>query len=144
MVYSFQEYYRNDSQLKKYTELSENPDALNNSVISFPSVILSVDRMNQTILAAIKADSMTFPPVEISTGTINIQTFQKGDRIDVIGVVHEKRHIIASSLRVIEPWELALVYVRSLLAIPFVLYLFFTTWTLNTTIWCFDRRKKDA
>jgi hypothetical protein len=80
--------------------------------------------------------------VEISTRNLKAQSLKQGDQIDVIGVVHGKGLITASQLWLVEPWEPAAVYVRSLLAIPFIAYLFLSTWMLDTSTWFFDRRKK--
>ena len=144
MVYSYQEYYQNSPQFKKYIQLFEAPEDLNNTEISFSAEIISVDTMNHTVLASIRAEPFSFPAVEIHTGSFDIQILKKGDLIDVIGVFHGGNHITARRIWLNEPWEIDLVYLRSLLAIPFVLYLFFVTWRLNTTTWCFERRKKDA
>jgi hypothetical protein len=144
MVYSFQEYYSHDPQLKKYRQLFEDPMVLNNTVLSFPAVVESVDLVNQTIFAVLKTDPVVFPPVEISLGALPSQHLSAGDRIDVIGVVQGKAWITASELRVIEPWQTTVVYLRSLFAVPFVLYLLVMTWVWNPSTWCFDRRDTDA
>jgi len=142
MVYSSQEYYHNDLQYKRYTQLFDDPGALNNKVLSFSAIIRSVDTTNQTLQVFLKTDPFEFPAVEISTRNLKVQSLKQGDQIDVIGVVHGKGLITASQLWLVEPWEPAAVYVRSLLAIPFIAYLFLSTWALDTSTWFFDRRKK--
>ncbi len=144
MVYSLQGYESNDPQIKKYKQIFATPDQFNNTNLSFSTEILSVDTTNRTVSAVLQAGSYTSPFVEIHVDAVNVQTLKKGDTIDVIGVFHDTNQITATELWVYHPWDVALLYLRSLLAIPFVFYLFFRTWRWDTATWRFERRKKDA
>ena len=143
MVYSFQEYGRNDPQIKKYRQIFGSPEQFNNTSLSFSAEVLSVDPINQTVTAFIRAGAYTFPPVEI-IGVSDVSMLQKGDEIDVIGVFHDTNQVTITEMWVHHPWELTVLYLRSLLALPFVFYLFFLTWRWNAAGWRFVRRKTDA
>ncbi len=144
MVYAYQNYEKNDPQTKKYTQIFEHPEDYNNTKISFKAEILAIDKTNQTLRVFIQEKPYTYPQVQINTGNLNIPNLKKGDLIDVIAILHGTDNITATSLWLNEPWKENLIYLRSLPAIPFVLYLFLRTWRLNTTTWRFERRKKDA
>ena len=144
MVYAYQNYEKNDPQIKKYTQIFEHPEHYNNTKISFKAEILAIDTTNQTLRVFIQEKPYTYPQVHLNTGNLNIQNLQKGDLIDVIVIFHGTDNITVTNLWLNEPWKENLIYLRSLPAIPFVLYLFLRTWRLNTTTWRFERRKKDA
>jgi len=144
MVYCYQNYGKNDPQTKKYRQLFENPETLNNTEISFLGEILAIDRTNQSLRIFIQKEPYTYPPIEINTTNVDTQNLKKGDLIDIIAVLHGKNQITATKIWLNEPWKTDLIYIRSLPAIPFVLYLFFRTWKFNTTTWQFERRKKNA
>ena len=144
MIYSYQNNEKNDPQIKKYRQIFEHPETYNNTEISFQAEILALDRINQTLRVFIQEQPYTYPQVQINTGNINIQNLKKGDLIDIIAILHGKNHMTATKLWLNEPWKENLIYLRSLPAIPFVLYLFFRTWKFNITTWRFERRKKHA
>jgi hypothetical protein len=144
MVYSYQNYERNDPQIKKYTQIFEHPENYDNTKISFKAEILAIDWINQTLRVFIQEKPYTYPQVYLNTGTINTKNLQKGDLIDVIAILHGTNNITATNLWLNEPWKENLIYIRSLPAIPFVIYLFLRTWKFNTQTWRFERRKKNA
>ena len=144
MVYAYQNSENNDPQIKKYKQIFENPETYNNTKISFKAEILAIDQINQTIRVFIQEKPYTYPSVEINTGNFTIQNLQKGDLVDIISILHGKNRMTATNLWINEPWKDNLIYLRSLSAIPFVLYLFLRTWGLNKTTWRFERRKKNA
>jgi hypothetical protein len=143
MVYSFQEYGQNDPQIKKYNQIFGSPEQFDNTTLSFSAEVLSVDSTNRTITALIRAGAYTFPPVEI-IGVSDVSMLQKGDEIDVIGVFHDTNQVTITEMWVHHSWELTMLYLRSLLALPFVFYLFFRTWRWDAADWRFVRRKNDV
>lgn len=144
MVYSYQNYEKNAPQLQRYTQIFENPDAYINTEISFNAEILEVDVRNNTVRVFIQERPYTYPQVSIIVEDLELRSLKKGDLIDVIGILNGKNQMTATQLWVNEPWKDMLIYLRSLPAIPFLLYLFIRTWTFNTTTWRFERRNKDA
>lgn len=144
MIYCFQNYDNNNPQIKKYKQIFENPENFNNTEISFFAKIIAINKTTQTLKVSIQEEPYIYPSVEIKTGSLNIQNLKKGDFIDIIGILHGKNQISATQIWLNEPWKTDLIYLRSLPAIPFVLYLFFRTWKFNIVTWRFDRRKKNA
>ena len=69
---------------------------------------------------------------------------QKGDIVEILGVLDGKNHVTAEKTLVIERWKYDLIIIRSLPAIPFALYLFFRKWRFNKKTFRFERRTKDA
>jgi hypothetical protein len=143
MGYSYQNYQKNDPQIKQYNQFFTNPASLNNTEISFLGEILSIDNINHSLRIFIQKQPYTYPTLEINTTQVNTQNLKKGDLIDIIARI-QGQHIIVTQLWRNEPWKTNLIYIRSLPAIPFALYLFLRTWTFNTTTWRFERRKKNA
>jgi len=144
MVYSYQNYETNDPQIQRYKQIFENPETYNNTEISFKAEILAIDRINQTLRVFIQEQPYTYPQVHIITGNISTQNLKKGDLIDVIAILHGTHPMTAKNLWLNEPWKDNLIYLRSLPAIPFIIYLFFRTWKFNNQTWRFERRKKHA
>jgi hypothetical protein len=144
MLYSFQNHEKNDPYIKTLTQLFEHPDNTSNTHISFEANILSIDRINNTLRVFIQEKPYTYPQVYINTETLDIQNLDKGDSIDVITIYHGNYTFSATKLWRNEPWKDTLIYLRSLPAIPFILYLFLRTWRFDTTTWRFERRTKHA
>jgi hypothetical protein len=144
MIYCSQEYAKNDPHIKKCKVLFQSSDYYNNTEISFLASIYWVNKTNHTLRVEIEEQPYRYPYITINTGNIDIQNLKKGDLIDVIGVLNGKNRMTATKLWLDEPWKTDLIYLRSLPAVPFVLYLFFRTWKFNTTSWRFERRKKNA
>ncbi len=69
---------------------------------------------------------------------------EKGDIIEIYGILDGEDHVTAEKIMVIKQWEYNLIIIRSLPAIPFTLYLFFKTWRFNRRKYWFERRNKDA
>lgn len=113
----------------------------NNTKVTLDGVVQHVDRTNQSLLIELRQ-----PPqhlVLIHT-TKNISTTQPGDIIEVYGTLTSRTEMTAEKLLIFEHWKDTLIYLRSLPAIPFVLYLFFRTYRFNLTTYCFERRQKHS
>ena len=67
---------------------------------------------------------------------------QPGDTVEVYGTFTGKNQMTADTLLITEQWKNDLIYLRSLPAIPFALYLFFRAYRFNTTTYRFERRQK--
>jgi len=144
MLYSHQEYDKNDVHIKKLTQIFENSEKYNGTKISFCVWVKEINETNNSIKAAIQKKPYMYPMVEIYTGNLDITNIKKGDLIDVIGIVDGKNRIIATKIWLNEQWKADLIYIRSLPAIPFVLILFLRTWRFNVNTLRFERRKRNA
>jgi hypothetical protein len=113
----------------------------NNTEITFEASIREINTTHQTILAVI-GDPPYFV-VEIQTKTLESH-LQKEDVIFVVGILTGNRIMTAEKIFVIEPWSDYVVFLSSIPAIPFVLYLFFRTWRFNKKTFSFERRQKNA
>jgi hypothetical protein len=144
IIYSAQDYLLNSPQMKKYRQVFGSSSNVSATDITFKALILSVNQSNHTLRVSIQEEPYNYPRVEIFTGNLPNQTFHKGDLIDVIGIVQGKNQVTATQIWVDEPWKDDLIYLRSLPAIPFVIFLFVRTWKFDRSTWCFERRNKDA
>jgi hypothetical protein len=69
---------------------------------------------------------------------------QVGDHVEIYGLLDGRTHVTAERILVSSNWENNLIYYRSYLAIPFVLFIFFRIWRFNIKKFMFERRVKDA
>ena len=114
-------------------------EQFNGTKVTMSGVVQYVDRANQTLLI-----ELSQPPkylMQIST-TDNINSTQPGDVVEVYGTLTSSTQLTAEKLLIFEQWKNTLIYLRSLLAIPFMLYLFFRAYTFNTKKYRFERRQK--
>jgi len=137
LLYSGLEYNNYDPSIEHILENFEN---YNNTKISFSGVIEEVNETNQQVTISIPRTPYV---MEIKTDNI-ADTMQKGNIVEILGVLDGKYHVNAEKILVIEQWKSDLVIIRSLPAIPFALYLFFRTWQFNKKTFRFERRNKDA
>jgi len=103
--------------------------------------VQNVDRTNNTLLLQVswsRGDVMWVHTTEPLT------TAQPGDTVEVYGTLSNGTHMTADTLLISEQWKDDLIYIRSLPAIPFALYLFFRTYRFNPTKRWFERRQKHA
>ena len=146
MFYYNLEYDKNDPKIKKYNHIFENFDEYNNTEISFYVQVKKINETHQKITASIQEYPYSYPLIEINTHNIDfsINTLKKGDLIEVTGILNGKNNVTAEKIFTQEQWKNDLIYLRSLPAIPFALYVFLRTWRFNRKIFRFERRKKDA
>jgi len=137
ILYSGLEYNNYDPGIEY---IFENFETYNNTKISFSGVIEEVNTTNQQITISIPRAPYL---MEIKTDTIE-DTMQKGDIVEILGVLDGKYHVTAEKILVIQQWKYDLIIIRSLPAIPFALYLFFRKWQFNKKTFRFERRNKDA
>lgn len=76
--------------------------------------------------------------------TESLDAAQPGDVVEVYGTLSSGTHMTAEKLLISEQWKDDLIYLRSLPAIPFALYLFFRTYRFNPDTRRFERRQKDG
>ncbi len=108
-----------------------------NTSIAFTGEIIEADAMQQHIIVAVG------PPPLLLTVTLPSHTDEVavGDIVEISGILHNRSHVTAQQLVHFERWKFDLIYIRSLPAIPFVLYLFFRTWRFDLKTFYFQRRR---
>ena len=137
ILYSGLEYNNYDPGIEY---ILENFETYNNTKISFSGVIEEANTTNHQITISIPRTPYL---MEIKTDTIK-DTMQKGDIVEILGVLDGKYHVTAEKILVIQQWKYDLIIIRSLPAIPFALYLFFRTRRFNKKTLRFEWRGKDA
>ena len=144
MLYSYQEYDKNNEHVKQFKEIFQHSENYTNTAVLFRAQVINVDLANKTLYCSLQEEPYTYPRLTINIKIISTTTIQRGDLIDVKGTITGKNQITATQLWIDEPWKEDLIYLRSLAALPIVFYLFFTTWRLNMQTWRFERRKRHA
>jgi hypothetical protein len=116
-------------------------DEFTTTKVYLDGVVKNVDTINNTLLIQVTESPETI--LLVST-TESLNTTQQGDMVEVYGTFTSKTHIDAEKLLISERWKYDLIYLRSLPAIPFVLYLFFRTWRFNPDTRRFERKENHA
>ena len=121
----------------------ENYETYDNK-ISFVGEIVEINETSQTL--TIRCMEPPYSLIEIKTHNIEFKEYipKKGDIVEILGTEDEENNVIAEKMLISERWKYDLIYIRSLPAIPFALYLFFRTWKFNQKKLRFERRKTDA
>jgi len=118
-------------------QILQNFEQNNNTQVSFSGQIIKVTTPNNmTILAS----EPPYPKIVVDPSNTSL-TLKKGDIIEILGILDGKNHVTATKILKMEQWKLDLVYIRSLPAIPFALYLFFKAYSFNRKTFRFVRRK---
>jgi hypothetical protein len=84
------------------------------------------------------------PPYDYLNVTIKNASVEKGDVLEVLGILDGERHVTAKKILVSKGWKYSLIFIRSLPAIPLALYLFFKNWKFNPKKFMFEGREKNA
>jgi hypothetical protein len=116
-------------------------EQFNMTSVTMDGVVTNVDRTNNTLQVQVTQSPKS--TIIVST-TENVSTTQKGDTVEVYGVLTSRNHVTAEKLLISSRWASELIYVRSLPAIPFALYLFFRSYRFNRTTRRFERRQHHA
>ena len=117
----------------------ENFEKFNNTEIRLGGKIKDINLSKQIII--IKIGEPPYKNIEIDIENIDFEG-EIGDIVEVLGVLDSPKHVTAKKILVTPDWKNTLIYVRSLPAIPFVLYLFFRAWKFNKKEFRFERREK--
>jgi len=133
LMYSSLEINNYDPDIKY---IIKNFEDFNNTRISFRGFIEKVDSTNKTLI--ISTPQITYN-MEIKIDTV-FDTIQKGNIVEILGVLKKNDQVDAVKILVIEKWKSDLIIFRSLPAIPFALYLFFRKWHFNSKNFRFERR----
>jgi hypothetical protein len=133
LIYSNLE-YNNHTYGLKY--ILQHFDSFNNTKISFDGYVITADESNHTIILQ-TAVHPWFIWVKIPHSQ---KLPQKEDFIEIYGTLTTREHVTAEKIYVTAPWQKNLIYLRSLPAIPFGIFLFYKTWMFNRKKIRFERR----
>ena len=117
----------------------ENFKKFNNTEITIGGKIKEINLSEQIII--IKIGEPPYIDIEIDTEQIDFEG-KVGDIVEVLGVLVGPKHVTAKKILVTPEWKNTLIYIRSLPAIPFALYLFLRAWKFNKKEFRFERREK--
>lgn len=84
------------------------------------------------------------PPYDYLNVTIKNVSIEKGDIVEILGILDGRKHVTAEKVLVSKSWKYSLIFIRSLPAIPFALYLFFKHLRFNPKKFMFEEREKNA
>lgn len=118
-----------------------NFEEFNMTKVTMGGKVKNIDRTNNTLLL-----ELTQPPkhlILVST-TENLNNTQQGDLVEAYGILTSRNSISAEKLIIYQRWTYDLIFIRSLPAIPFALYLFFRTYRFNLKTCRFEWREKHA
>ena len=121
--------------------IMENFEKYNNTQVSFTGEIIEINNISNNI--SIKILEPPYHKIIVNLNNTK-ENLNKGDYAEILGILNGKNHVTAEKILKIERWKHNLIYLRSLPAIPFALYLFFKTWKFNKETLKFERRKKNA
>ena len=138
MLYSSLECNNKDPGIR---HILENFEMYNNTKVSFTGEIAGVNRTNKTLTIWLKEPPYSLMIIEIDNLECDLQ---EGNIVEILGVLDGEKHVTAEKILASTRWQYDLIYIRSLPAIPFALYLFFRTWKFNSKTWRFERRRKNA
>ena len=115
-------------------------EQFNGTKVAMGGAVTSVDRTNHTLL--VQVDPV--PEFILLRTTESLNTTQPGDIVEVYGPLTSRTQMTAEHLLIYAQWANTLIFIRSLPAIPFVLFLFFRTYRFNQETHRFERRKQYA
>ena len=121
-------------------DMIKNYNNYKNSSILVSGEILKINISEKIMI--IRPGNSPNSEIEIDFDKINIKA-EKGDIAEIYGIYDGKYHITAKKINISPRWKYDLIYIRSIPAIPFVIYLFFRKWRFNFKKLIFERREKN-
>jgi hypothetical protein len=109
--------------------------------VELDAVVKNVDTINNTL--SIQVSPSPEGIILVNT-TEPLTTAHPGDQVEVYGTFTSRNQMTAEKLLIYEQWKYDLIFLRSLPAIPFAVYLFFRTYRFNPDTRRFERRKNHA
>ena len=128
MTYSYIEHDKKDPDMDY---ILANPEKFEGKEIDF------CGRAEEIEPSFIKLRLMEAPYTCINVTGIH-SGIKKGDVVEVLGTLKGVDEVKAEKVFVIKKLEYSLIFIRSLPAIPFVLYLFFKKWRFNFKKFMFE------
>jgi hypothetical protein len=138
MIYSHYYQIRYEPEVQQRIQQFET---YQNTTTRFRGEIIESDKTNQTM--TVRLGRYPYSLIDIKTDNLEGNP-EKNDYVEILGVLDDKNHITVEKILLIKRWQHDLIFIRSLPAIPFALYLFFRSWRFNTKTYQFERRKNHA
>ena len=140
MIYSSLEYEKRQFDILNIFESGEeqNPELI------FTGEINEIDHTEKIITIQLSSPPYSLKKIKIK----NLESLdyipKKGDIAEILVKKSEDNNLTAVKMLIFERWKHDLIYLRSLPAIPFALFLFFRTYQFNKKTYRFERRKHSA
>ena len=132
MAYSALEHDQQDPDMQY---ILDHVERYNNTMVTVSGEV--VERTDAGVLV-----ELSEPPYTTFFLMINDSSAGPGDHVEAQGVLNGTDALIVQDMMVTEGWTHSLIFLRSLPAIPFALYLFWRRWRFNRETWRFE--VKDA
>jgi hypothetical protein len=114
-------------------------DQFRDTNVTISGTVQSIDAVNHSFSIQITGS----PHNILHVTTTNLpQTIHPGDTVELYGTLTNRTQMTSIQLLIYEQEPYNLIFLRSLPAIPFVLYLFFKTYRFNRKRVCFERRQR--
>ena len=113
-----------------------------NKSITLSGIIKEKNLSNNTVILQI--NEAPYQKIWILAPLHDIKNIKSGDHIELSGKLVTKQRILADEFIITSAWMHYLIYVRSIPAVPLILFFFFKNWRFNRKSWFFERRKFDA
>ena len=140
MLYSSLQYNKKEFDI---IYLFKNHETHDNK-IKVTGEIVEINYSSQTITIRLSEPPYTLKKIKIHNIEFKDYIPKKRDIVEILGINNDYDNIIAEKMLIFERWKHDLIYIRSLPAIPFVLFLFFRIYSYNRKNYRFERRKQDA
>jgi len=140
MIYSSFEYEKKQYDIFNLFKNQETQD----SEIILTGEIKDINQTNKIILIRLSSPPYNLKKIKVE----NLESLdyipKKGDIAEILVNETQKDNITAEKILIYERWKHDLIYIRSLPAIPFALFLFFRSYRFNKKTFRFERRKHNA
>jgi hypothetical protein len=139
MIYYHVDVYNHYPDDDRY--ILENYEKYIGRKVALTGEVTAIDIKNRTLLVQIAQSPEDI--IQAST-TESLHTLQPGDSVTLYGFLTNRTHMTSEIVLKNEDWNITLLYLRSLPAIPFALFLFFRTYRFSLKKFCFERRDHHA
>ena len=140
MFYSSLQYDKKEFDILYIFENYETHD----NKVEVSGEILDINFTNNNLTIGLSEPPYSSKKIKIQNIEFKEYIPKKGDIVEIFGVYDKDKNIIAEKMLIYERWKHNLIFIRSLPAIPFALYLFFKVYRFNKKTCRFERRRQDA
>ncbi|KYK21456.1 hypothetical protein AYK21_04745 [Thermoplasmatales archaeon SG8-52-2] len=140
MIYSSFEYEKKQFDIFYLVENQEIQD----SEMIFTGEIKDINLTNKMISLRLSSPPYNLKKIKVENLESLDYTPKKGDITEILVNKTEKDNLTAEKILIYERWKHDLIYIRSLPAIPFAIFLFFKAYRFNKKTFRFERRKHNA
>ncbi len=128
MTYSYVEHNKKDPDMEYILKHFEK---YKNTEVSFVGKVINVSDGEIEI-------TLMESPFATLVAEIKNTSVEKGDVVEIVGILDGKEHVTAEKIIATSEWKYNLVFIRSLPAIPFILYFFLRNWKFNFKKFMFE------